>query len=73
MAAQRRAGRAGYSLGDGGTGMQVVVRVLARPSLRQSLRETVLADLQEGDYHLEIEREKKAGRPNGWAKIKPWP
>ncbi|HEY7157601.1 MAG TPA: hypothetical protein VH575_26835 [Gemmataceae bacterium] len=50
--------------------MQIVIHVMARPSLRESLREIVIADLQKWDYQLEIEREKKVGRRNGWAKIK---
>ena len=50
--------------------MQIVVHVMARPSLRESLREIVIADLQKWEYHLEVEREKKLGRRNGWAKIK---
>jgi hypothetical protein len=50
--------------------MQIVVHVMARPSLRESLREIVIADLQKWEYHLEVEREKKIGRRSGWAKIK---
>lgn len=50
--------------------MQVVFHVVARPSLRESLRELVIADLQKWEYHLEVESEKKVGRRGGWAKIK---
>jgi hypothetical protein len=50
--------------------MQIVVHVMARPSLRESLREIVIADLQKWEYELEVEREKKIGRRHGWAKIK---
>lgn len=50
--------------------MQIVVHVMARPSLRESLREIVIADLQKWEYHLEVEQEKKVGRRSGWAKIK---
>ena len=50
--------------------MQVVFHVVARPSLRESLRELIIADLQKWDYHLEVESEKKIGRRGGWAKIK---
>lgn len=50
--------------------MQVVLNVMARPSLRESLRELVIADLQRWEYHLEIESERKVGRQGGWAKIK---
>ena len=50
--------------------MQVVLHVMARSSLRGSLRELVIADLQWCDYSLEIDSEKKVGRRGGWAKIK---
>src|SRR5262245_25238713 len=50
--------------------MQIVVHVMARASLADSLREIVIADLQKWDYDLEVEREKKIGRRNGWARIK---
>ena len=50
--------------------MQVVFHVVARPSLRVSLRELIIADLQKWEFNLEIESEKKIGRLGGWAKIK---
>jgi hypothetical protein len=50
--------------------MQIVLDVMARSSLRQSLRETIIADLQKWEYCLEVASEKKVGRPGGWAKIK---
>jgi hypothetical protein len=50
--------------------MQVVLHVLARPRLPESLRELIIADLQRWDYKLEVESEKKVGRRGGWAKIK---
>jgi hypothetical protein len=50
--------------------MQVVLHVMARSNLRESLRESIIADLQKWDYALEIESEKKIGRRSGWAKIK---
>src|SRR5688572_8617943 len=58
------------SAGRRRTDMQVVVHVMARPSLRESLREIVIADLHKWEYQLEVEREKKVGRRSGWAKIK---
>jgi L-fucose isomerase-like protein len=50
--------------------MQVVFHVTARPTLRESLRELIIADLQKWEYLLEVESEKKVGRRGGWAKIK---
>ena len=50
--------------------MQVVFHVVARTSLRESLREIIIADLQQWEYELDIESEKKVGRAGGWAKIK---
>jgi hypothetical protein len=50
--------------------MQIVLNVMARPSTRKSLRETVIADLQSADYGLEVVFEKKIGRRRGWAKIR---
>jgi hypothetical protein len=50
--------------------MQIVVHVMARPSLRESLREIVIADLQKREYNLDVESEKKLGRRSGWAKVK---
>jgi hypothetical protein len=50
--------------------MQVVLHVMARPSLRESLRELIIADLQRWEYELVVESEKKVGRRGGWAKIK---
>lgn len=50
--------------------MQVVLHVLAKPSLRKSLREAIIADLEKWDYGLDVTSEKKRGRTNGWAKIK---
>lgn len=50
--------------------MQIVLNIMARSSLRESLRELIIADLQRWEYHLEIESEKKVGRQSGWAKIK---
>src|SRR5262245_37153758 len=50
--------------------MQVVLHVTARPRLRQSLRELIIADLQQWEYELEVESEKKVGWRSGWARIK---
>jgi hypothetical protein len=50
--------------------MQVVLHIMARSSLRESLRELVIADLHRWDHSLQIESEKKVGRRGGWAKIK---
>jgi hypothetical protein len=50
--------------------MQVVVHIMARSSLRESLRELIIADLEKWEYELEIEYEKKQDRPRGWAKLK---
>lgn len=50
--------------------MQIVLNVMAKPSTRQSLRETIIADLQNRDYGLEVIFEKKIGRRRGWAKIR---
>ena len=50
--------------------MQVVLNVLAKPSLAESLRELIIADLERWpEYELTVELEKKAGRQRGWAKI----
>ena len=40
------------------------------PSLRESLRELIIADLQKWEYELDVISEKKVGRRGGWAKIK---
>jgi hypothetical protein len=50
--------------------MQIVFHIMARSSLRESLREIVIADLQRWEYELEIVSEKKPGRKVGWAKVK---
>ncbi|HJZ54294.1 MAG TPA: hypothetical protein VKE74_05020 [Gemmataceae bacterium] len=50
--------------------MQVVLHVMARPGLRESLRELIIADLQRWDYGMGVEAEKKVGWRGGWAKIK---
>ncbi len=50
--------------------MQIVLDVMARPSLKQSLREIIIGDLQRWEYHLDIISEKKLGRRSGWAKIR---
>jgi hypothetical protein len=50
--------------------MQIVLNILAKPTLRESLREVIIADLQQRDYELDVESEKKPGRSTGWAKIK---
>jgi hypothetical protein len=50
--------------------MQIVLDIMARSSLRQSLREIIIADLQQLEYYLEVTSEKKPGRRSGWAKIK---
>ena len=50
--------------------MQIVLDVMARASLRESLRELIIDDLQKWDYELEVVSEKKIGRRSGWAKIK---
>lgn len=50
--------------------MQIVLDVMARSSLKGSLRELIIADLQKWEYNLEVISEKKVGRPGGWAKIK---
>ncbi len=50
--------------------MQAVFHNMAKPSLKESLRELIIADLQKWEYHLTVESEKKIGRRGGWAKIK---
>jgi len=50
--------------------MQIVLDVMARSSLRESLRELIIADLRRWEYYLEVISEKKIGRRSGWAKIK---
>jgi hypothetical protein len=50
--------------------MQVVLHMMARSALRESLRELIIADLQRWEYQLEVESDKKVGRRGGWAKIK---
>jgi len=50
--------------------MQVVFHIVTRDSLKESLRELVIADLQKGKYDLEVESEKRVGRRGGWAKVK---
>ena len=50
--------------------MQIAFHIVARPSLRESLREIIIADLDKGQSELEVEYEKKNSRPNGWAKIR---
>lgn len=49
--------------------MQIVLDVMARASLKQSLRELIIEDLQKWDYGLEVIAEKKIGRRSGWAKF----
>jgi hypothetical protein len=43
---------------------------MARPALRESLREVIIADLGRYEYHLDVVSEKKIGRRGGWAKVK---
>src|SRR4051794_31647494 len=50
--------------------MQEVFQVAVRPTLRESLRELIIADLEKWEYYLELDSEKKVGRRGGWAKIK---
>jgi hypothetical protein len=50
--------------------MQIVIDVMARPSLNESLREIIIEDLQRWEYDLDVTLEKKRGRRGGWAKIK---
>ena len=50
--------------------MQVVFHVISRHSLKKSLRELIIADLQKWEYDLTVESEKKIGRRGGWAKLK---
>ena len=50
--------------------MQVVLNILAKSSLRESLRELIIGDLTRWEYGLVVESEKKSGRSTGWAKIK---
>jgi hypothetical protein len=50
--------------------MQIVLYVTARGSLRKSLREVIISDLEHWEYDLDVMSEKKLGRTSGWAKIK---
>ena len=50
--------------------MQIILQVMARSSLRESLREQIISELEDGDYEPEITRERKRGRDPGWAKVK---
>jgi hypothetical protein len=50
--------------------MQIVLDVMARATLKESLRELIIGDLQKWEYNLDVISEKKIGRRSGWAKIK---
>jgi hypothetical protein len=50
--------------------MQIVLDVMARSTLKGSLRERIIADLQKWEFNLDVISEKKIGRRSGWAKIK---
>jgi hypothetical protein len=50
--------------------MQIVLDVMAKATLKESLRELIIADLQKWEYHLDVISEKKSGRSTGWAKLK---
>jgi len=49
--------------------MQIVIDIMARPSLKESLREIIISDLKKWEYGLDVLFEKKIGRRSGWAKI----
>src|SRR5438552_8288488 len=50
--------------------MQIVLDVMARSSLRESLREMIITDLRTWEYGLDVVSEKKIGRRSGWAKVR---
>jgi hypothetical protein len=50
--------------------VQVVFHVVARATVRESLRELIIADLNKWEFELDVESEKKVGRRGGWAKIR---
>lgn len=50
--------------------MQIVLDVMARSTLKSSLRELIIKDLNEWDYNLEVVSERRTGRRLGWAKVK---
>lgn len=49
--------------------MQIVVTVICKPKYSGSLRDIIISDLEKGRHELNVDLEKKPGRPNGWAKV----